>query len=280
MSDRHPFGPPPSGPPTPGDPPPPVGVPASTSPPTGHRVRPWWGLGDVLLGLVVMVVASGLGLIVALPFTDLQAVQGGDPLPASATAIALLVQQAAQFGWAVGVSRWKGLGPRLDWRLDIRPVDPVVGVGTAIMALGLAGAVAAIVAALVDLDDAAEASNVAVLSDAEGSAWLPVVVAAVVLGAPLAEEFFFRGLVLRAIEKRAGPVVAVIGSTAVFTLPHYVGAGLDGTLVLFAAIGTVGLVLGTVTVVVGRLWPAIIAHMLFNGLGAAQALGAFDPAVS
>jgi hypothetical protein len=259
------------------EPPPPFGQePVSTEPP--RHIRPWWGLGDVLLGVPFIAIIALLGGVAGLPFA-------GDPdplvdesaeLPLAILVLSLLAQQLGQGVWPFLVSAWKGLGPGADWRLRFAPTDLLVGIATAMITIGLAAAAAAVTSELVGLTDDAEADNTQFLRDAEGTLWLYPLLAAVIFGAPLAEEIFFRGLILRAFEKRAGPVAAVIGSTVLFTLPHFVGSGLAGTAVLFASIGMVGAVLGTVTVLVGRLWPAVIAHLLFNSLGAAGALGAFD----
>ncbi|MFV0259253.1 MAG: lysostaphin resistance A-like protein [Acidimicrobiales bacterium] len=233
-------------------------------------------MGDILLSLPVIVVAAMVGFVVALPFSDL----GGTTeivVPTAAVVLSLFGQQLAQGGWPLLVSRWKGLGAAADWRLRaFRPLDLAIGLGTAVIALGGAGLAGAIVSQLVGLTDPAAADNTQILTDADGTAWQALIVFAVVVGAPVSEELFFRGLCLRAIENRAGVVTAVIGSTILFTLPHFVGAGWAGTAVLLSSIGVVGLVLAVVTVMVDRLLPAIIAHMLFNLVGALGALGAFD----
>ncbi|MDH3680921.1 MAG: CPBP family intramembrane metalloprotease [Acidimicrobiia bacterium] len=261
-------------------PPPPIGSPVSTVPPPRPRLRPWWGLGDILLGLPVIVATAIAGLLIGLPFLTsgerTAMFEGASDLPSAVLATSLLGQQLGQGLWPVLVAKWKGLGPVRDWRLAFKPVDVALGFGTAIIALGVAAAAAAIASELVSLTDESAADNTEFLRTAEGTPWFYVLLAAVVVGAPFAEELFFRGLALRAFEKRAGPVAAVVGSTVLFTLPHFIGSGLEGTVVLFASIGAVGAVLGTITIVVGRLWPAIFAHVVFNSIGAAGALGAFD----
>ena len=88
----------------------------------------------------------------------------------------------------------------------------------------------------------------------------------VCIGAPVAEEIFFRGLILRTVAKRWGTTVGVVISTVLFTVIHFVGAGLTDTLILFAAIGTVGALLGVVAVFFDRLGPAIVIHMVFNSI--------------
>ena len=237
-----------------------------------------------MLSLPFIIFVAIIGMLVGLPFLDgdqfSAMADGSGEIPVALMATSLIGQQLGQGLWPFVVSKWKGLGAVKDWRLSIKPVDPLIGIGTAIIAVGLAAVTSTIVSRLVDLADESDADNTQFLRDAEGTPWIWVLVFAVVIGAPVAEELFFRGLALRAFEKRAGPIAAVVGSTVLFTLPHFIGSGLDGTLVLFASIGVVGAVLGTVTVVVGRLWPAVFAHMLFNSLGAAEALGLLDSAAT
>ena len=69
--------------------------------------------------------------------------------------------------------------------------------------------------------------NTQFLRDAKGSPWLYVLLVVAVIGAPLTEELLFRGLVLRAFEKRAGTLAAIVGSTALFTLLHSFSSGWD-----------------------------------------------------
>lgn len=238
-------------------------------------------MGDILLSIpfiiVVSIVAGIIGLVIA-GFDQLQAITDGtsDELPMAMFGIALVGQQAAQGVWPLIVSKWKGFGAVIDWRLRFRPADlwigPLTGLGMLFVA-GLAGYAAT---ELVNLEDESAANNTTFLTDAKDSPWLFVFIFAVVVGAPVAEEIFFRGLCLRAIEKRFGLVVGVIGSTIMFTLPHFIGGGWKGTFVLFVVIGIVGAVLGALTAKLDRLGPAIIAHMVFNAVGVLGALGVIE----
>jgi membrane protease YdiL (CAAX protease family) len=249
---------------------------------TAGRGRPWFGFGDVLLGFVFFTVVATVGSLAGLFFVPLDDVfdfTTGDStleLPMGFLAISLVFQQLGQGLWPFIVSRWKGLGAVWDWRLRMTPADLGIGVGVAV--IGLAGATLAsiIVSTVVDLTDDSSADNTQILRDAEGTVWLPVILFSVIVGAPVAEELFFRGLTLRAIEKRAGKVWAVIGSAVVFTLPHFIGSDWRGTVTLFGSIFVVGLVLGAATVITNRIAGAVIAHMIFNAFGAAGALGYLD----
>jgi len=259
-------------------------VPDSFRVPRPRKEPPWWGLGDVLLGVPFVLMFAFFGLVAGLIYVGIDRLEVTLKRPEVETPIAVLAasligQQIGQGLWPILVSKWKGLGPVVDWRLKIKAIDPLLGVGTAMITLGGVGVVSTVVARLVGLSDASEAGNAQFLEDAKGSPWVYVLLAGTVVGAPLVEELFFRGLLLRALEKRAGSVVAVVGSTVVFTLVHWTGASLAPMLVLFSSIGVVGLVLAMVTISVGRLWPAIFAHMAFNAVGAAAALGAFESAL-
>ncbi len=76
-------------------------------------------------------------------------------------------------------------------------------------------------------------------------------------GAPLVEELFFRGLLLRSLLGRV-PVAAAIGISAVlFALAHF-------ETIQFAGLAVFGAVLGYLAWRTGRLGPSIGAHIAFN----------------
>jgi membrane protease YdiL (CAAX protease family) len=77
------------------------------------------------------------------------------------------------------------------------------------------------------------------------------------LGAPVAEEIFYRGLSQHAIAKRFGPRVAVLGGAVFFAAAHLQPLEFLG---LFAF----GLVLGFLSQRAGRIGPAVFAHIGFN----------------
>jgi membrane protease YdiL (CAAX protease family) len=79
------------------------------------------------------------------------------------------------------------------------------------------------------------------------------------VGAPLVEELFFRGLLMRAIERRFGTVAAITGSAVIFGLAHYELLQLPA-LILF------GLILAILAHRTGRLGPGMIAHATFNAV--------------
>lgn len=86
-----------------------------------------------------------------------------------------------------------------------------------------------------------------------------LLVAVVVVGAPVVEELFFRGLLLRALSARIGAPWAIGISAVLFGLAHYEPLQLP-VLVLF------GVVLGVLATRTGRLGPSICAHAAFNAV--------------
>jgi len=167
------------------------------------------------------------------------------------------------------VSRRKGLGLGPDWKFAVSlPGDLGRGLLLAVGCLIGAQVATVGVALLVGLEDSNDASNTDILVDNQNSPWLIGVIFLVVIGAPLAEELLFRGLILRVLQKSFGKVLAVIVSSALFALPHWqAGASWQETAVLLTALGVVGLVLAIGAIVTDRLGPSIIAHFLFNAMG-------------
>lgn len=80
----------------------------------------------------------------------------------------------------------------------------------------------------------------------------------VCVGAPICEELFFRGLTYTTLARRSRPVVAIVGSGALFALMHLQP-------LQFPALLAFGCLLGYFRARVGRLGPTIIGHMVFNG---------------
>jgi hypothetical protein len=86
------------------------------------------------------------------------------------------------------------------------------------------------------------------------------------IGAPLFEEVFFRGLVLRALRSRLRVVPAVALQSLFFGLVHVQPTQGVGTLSVIVATGAIGAVFGVAAVRARRLGAGIIGHALFNGI--------------
>ena len=76
--------------------------------------------------------------------------------------------------------------------------------------------------------------------------------------APITEELFFRGLLLRSIRKSYAPFLAVAFSSIIFMVGH--GGFAPGPLIL-------GFVTGYLTLYTGSIWPGIFYHSISNAYG-------------
>jgi membrane protease YdiL (CAAX protease family) len=207
-----------------------------------------WGLGDAAVGLIPFL----LGAVSLL----------GDGEEADPTVGSLVVGSLVYWLFLVGVpvvaTRLKGNGVVTDLGLRFRwPAD------LGAFALGVV-LQAVVVWALyvpifwfsdVETDDVSNEARK--LVDSASGAGVVALVLVVCVGAPIAEEVFFRGLLLRATERRFGTGVALVVSTVVFGVGHLQGIQLPA-LLLFGAVA------GVLTVRTGRLGPAILCHMGFN----------------
>lgn len=155
----------------------------------------------------------------------------------------------------------RDLGLRLRLWPDI-PIGAAVGVGSQFLLIPL-------------LYLPFEASNphltkmlshqaVTLTSNAHGVGFV-IVAVAVVVGAPIVEELFFRGLLLGSLEawfgrlgRRLAPVVAIVVMGVAFGFAH------DQGLLLAYGLAVFGMVLGVMAKVFKRLGPGIVAHAAFN----------------
>lgn len=91
----------------------------------------------------------------------------------------------------------------------------------------------------------------------DGPVDVALLVLAVVIAAPIVEEWFYRGMLLPTLTRRVGGLWAAVISSAVFALVHQDPIVMPGLFVL-------ALILSWLTMRTGRLGPAILAHMAFN----------------
>lgn len=89
--------------------------------------------------------------------------------------------------------------------------------------------------------------------------WI-VVVGLAVVGAPIVEELFFRGLIQGAFTRRVGPIPAIFVTALIFSAAHILSEGLLAPLVLFPA----AVILGYLRHKTGRLAAGMVAHSVFN----------------
>jgi membrane protease YdiL (CAAX protease family) len=234
---------------------------APALPAPGKDVVPRWGLGDAAVGLLLAVTLSTLTYSLVLGATGRAA---DDDLPLGLTLLATSGLWAAFIAVPLVVTHRKGRGAVEDLGLRARWIDLPVGL--------VIGAVAQVALLLLyapifvlfdksqsDLD--APARELGDLVDGPVSAVLLLVL--VVVGAPIAEEIFYRGLVLRSLIKRGLPGgLSVVLTALIFAATHI--QDLATWLLLLPGLVFAGLVFGTLALRTGRLGTSIAAHMGFN----------------
>lgn len=224
-----------------------------------------WGLGDVLLGLFaahLLATVVGGALLYSLGYTE----EGDqDSAPISVLFLVQVPLWAGYLAVAWWASRAKGNGLRSDFGLRATGRDAILG-------LGIGAAVQLIVVPLLYIPilwiwSDQDPSDVArELTDrAAGPFDAVVLVVIVVVCAPIVEEIFYRGLVLRSFENKWGTGWAVAFSSILFGAIHL-------QLLQFPALVVFGLVAALLTVRTRRLGPAIFAHVGFNGVTVAVLL--------
>lgn len=104
------------------------------------------------------------------------------------------------------------------------------------------------------------------LFDSSHGASLVLLGALTIAGAPLVEEWFFRGVVFRALAgalaglgARRGVAAAVVSSAVLFALAH-------GEPLQFAGLAVLGVVLAYLVHRTGRLTPSLLTHVSFNAV--------------
>lgn len=212
--------------------------------PVGSR----WGLREALIGFVVAFACGALAASIASTVTD-----GDGVLVAIAGSIGLWI---GFIGAPVYASHQHGSGRlRDDFGLRIRWIDVPIG-----LVAGTLGQLVVVPLVYLPLrlfgpfDVGAPART---LTEAVHRWEVVVLVLVVAVGAPIAEELFFRGLWLGSLQRRWTSTIAVLGTTVVFAGTHFQLLQLIG---LFAA----GLIFAGLTTATARLGPAIWAHAAFN----------------
>jgi membrane protease YdiL (CAAX protease family) len=216
----------------------------------GDTSAPRWGLGDVAIALVPI----GLFTLLALA--------GDDADTPDPTLGDLVASQAVLWLFLLGVplyaARAKGNGVVRDFGLVARPADLPGGfaLGVFLQAV-VVWALYVPVFWLSDLDVDEVSEDARELIDITGGGGLVVLVLLVGVGAPIVEEIFYRGLLLRSLQRRFGDGWALVGSTGVFALSH-------AQAIQFPALVVFGAVAGALALRTGRLGPSIALHVGFN----------------
>jgi membrane protease YdiL (CAAX protease family) len=231
-----------------------VGAHGSATEGPGGPVR--WGMGDALLGTLLTIVVPAVVVLPVLAATGRDELTG---VPLWAVALLQVPLWAGLLGAPLWSSFAKGrrsltadFGLRMRWS-DV-PLGLAAGLGAQLVLLVV---ITALYRAFgIDLDKVGTSAQ-ELTAGATDVVGVVLLVAIVAVAAPLFEELFYRGLWLRAVERRWGSAWAVVVSSLVFGAIHF-------QIYDTPALVGFGVVAALLTVRTGRLGPAIWAHVAFN----------------
>ena len=236
-----------------------------------------WGLPDVFIGLVVSWVAAVVVFLLVVVATGLET--GGETgtgsyvgryglgdtldVERSDPALPLWTLPVGQAGlWAglalaaIVAATWRGNGLRRDFGWSMRMRDIPVGLAFGLFAQTfVVWLIYAPFQQFFDFDVSEAARSITDRAATPGD--IALVMLGVVVGAPIFEELFFRGLALKAFERKWGTVWGVLASSVLFGAAHL-------QLLQFPALVAFGIIAALLVRRYGRLGPAIWAHVGFN----------------
>lgn len=225
----------------------------TTSPAPVSTASLRWGIGDAAAGYVIALFASGVLGTIWLSTTR------STELSLTGLAVAQVGLWAGFLGAPLFAAKRRGSGSlRDDFGLRIRAKDALVGIP-----IGLACQLVALpllylpISWLVDTSELSEPAR-ELTGQAKGPAFA-VLTVVLIVGAPVVEELFFRGLLLRACKRRWGSAGALAVTACVFGATHF-------QLLQFVGLAAFGAVLAWLALRYERLGPAIWAHAAFNAV--------------
>lgn len=236
-----------------------------------------WGLTDALVGLLVSIVLAGVvgGVVIGArgDYTGKWSEHGAAAGRIAAQVASDGTLRAPQLSplWLITllqVPLWagmlgtviyagrKGRGVVADFGLRMEGRD--IGIGLVVGFLAQVVVIPLVYWPLLRLlgnpDVSAEARS---LTDRAHGVGIVLLVVLTVVGAPIVEELFFRGLLLRSFERRLRAPLAIGAASILFSLAHF-------QVLQFLALVIFGVIAGTLAHRAQRLGPAIWAHVAFN----------------
>jgi len=242
------------------------GPPRRASHPVRSAIRPSATPVPIEPRVAVVVFAASWMAAQLLSAVALAIFGGGESVaetPIGVLAVSLLAAWSAYLGGMWYASQRAGTGdPVADYGITFAPID-AAGVAIGVLSqLVLVGIVYLPLEALwpdTFTDDRLQENARDLVDRADGGS-IVLLVLIVVVGAPVVEELFYRGLLQRPLVARFSDALVVIGVAALFALVHFRPVEYPG---LFAF----GLVLGTCAALTDRLGLPIVTHMSFNLTG-------------
>ena len=224
-----------------------------------EKTEPRWGLGDAAVGFLVGLVLSTVGATIALAGQA-----DKDELTLGANALSAIGLWIGLAGAAVLAAKVKGSGSVADdFGFRAQPVDLLIGLVAGVAAqLVLIPLIALLLSPVLgDPDVSGPVEELVESASGPGIAGLYLFVA---VGAPVVEELFFRGLLLRSLLRRTAPVWAATISGLLFGIAHPQDLPAEALILVMASLAALGVLFAVLALRYGRLGPPIVAHMVFN----------------
>jgi membrane protease YdiL (CAAX protease family) len=209
-----------------------------------------------------------IGLVASVIATSIVVGMGAGEMSIPVLVAGLAGEWLGFIGVPVVLSRLRGTGSlRVDfgasirWRSDVI-VGVVAGLGSSLIILGVLYPPFLWLLRQISGHKVSIGQSARNLGTEGRGAGFVVFAVLVALGAPLAEELFFRGFLQRSLQRMLGRVPGLGVAAVLFGLAH-IGSTEAASL---PALMLFGLVLGLLYQRTGRLGPGVVAHMAFNGL--------------
>ncbi len=234
---------------------PPFRPPEFAPPKPPHDTLPWQAGTGAVVVLVVSLLASKFLLDALVEFDW--------PIVVYVILLGLVGYGPSVAWWQYASNRWGTGRPVAD--IGARPQWSDLGWGPLVWLAAIATQVA--VGALVLGFDVPISNNTDGIAElhADRSYVIALVVTAVI-AAPLVEEMVFRGLVLRSLLDRVGPIAAIPLQGVLFGVAHVDPVRGMGNIGLAVVLSGVGCAFGGFAYLLRRIGPSIVAHAIFNGL--------------
>lgn len=227
-------------------------------PPAPAPRPPRWGLGDFLVG-----VFGGYALA-SLVAAIWYAVSGDDELNLAGQAVSQMGLWTGMVGAAVVASHRKGAGTLAEdfgFRGKWSDIGFGLVVALAVQLLVLPGIAYLLRPLLGEPEVSGPVQDL--LDKSQGLAFAGLILS-VAVGAPLVEELFFRGLLLRSLQRRVPDWAAVVVSAVAFGIAHGSALPIDAVVLVMISLTVFGAILAVMAIRTGRLGPSIVTHAVFN----------------
>lgn len=226
--------------------------------PSSPAAHPW-GLGEAAVGWFVAVSLGGIIGMAIVRAAGYSVVNGTDDLPLWLIAITQVPLWLGLVGAPLYAVRGVGHSLRADFGFSIRWIDVPMGIVIGLFCQLVLVPVVSTPWLYVLGKSAKDLSAVAdkLTSKATDPLGVVLLVLIVAIGAPIVEELFYRGLLLRALDARVSRWGAIVLCGVIFGASHF-------EVMQFPALAVFGMVLAYVAMRTGRLGPSIMAHLAFN----------------